>query len=644
MGRAGRRHVEAQEGIEAHRAAAWAGAAVIVLSGVLAYSNSLHGQFVFDDEPSISKNRLIRNLWPIRPLLRPPAASTQAGRPVVNISLAVNYALGGLDVRGYHALNLGVHILAGLALFGVVRRTLLLPRLQGRFGSAATGLGLAAALSWTLHPLQTESVTYIVQRAESIMGLFYLLTLYCAVRGFGSSRPGPWYAAATAACALGMGSKEVMVSAPLMVLLYDWVFVAASFRELFRRRWGFYVALAATWGVLAAVMATAGSRSGTAGFEAGMSVGMSGWAYAQTQFCYIIHYLRLCFWPQPLVFDYGDDLVKDLFWIVPCGVAVGLLAAGAAVGLSLRSWLGFLGAWFFAILAPSSSIIPITTEVAAEHRMYLPLAAVVVLVVVGVFLVARRLLVAAAPPLGSRLLRRVVPAAAVAALAVLLGWRTYQRNADYVTRVRIWEVTARDRAQNGRAHGNFAKEMLEATADWPLERRKEVLLRAMDELNLAISMKPDLVDAYGNRGTVYQILGQYDLAVANYGRAIALKEDYVEGYYNRGLNYVAMRRDDLAMKDFNRTLELDPYHCMAWCERGSICLRASRYDEAIADYTRSLQANPAYGIAYYNRAVAYYNLRRYDEAWADIAMCRRLGATPVPELIRMLTQDSGRTQ
>ena len=640
MGRAGRRHVEAQKGIGAHRAAAWAGAAVIVLSGVLAYSNSLHGQFVFDDEPSISKNRSIRSLWPIRPLLRPPAASTQAGRPVVNISLAVNYALGGLDVRGYHALNLGVHILAGLALFGAVRRTLLLPRLQGRFGSAATGLGLAAALIWTLHPLQTESVTYIVQRAESIMGLFYLLTLYCAVRGFGSSRPGPWYAAATAACALGMGSKEVMVSAPLMVLLYDWVFVAASFRELFRQRWGFYVALAATWGVLAAVMVTAGSRSGTAGFD----VGMSWWDYAQTQLGYIIHYLRLCFWPQPLVFDYGDDLIMDLSRIVPCGVAVGLLVAGTAVGVFQRRWLGFLGAGFFAILAPSSSIIPITTEVAAEHRMYLPLAAVVVLVVVGVFLVARRLLVAAAPsPAGGRL-RWALPLAAVAALAVLLGWRTFQRNLDYTTRVRIWEATARDRPQNGRAHGNFAKEMLEASVGWPMEQRESILVRAMDELNLAISMKPRLVDAYANRGTIYQTLGQYDLAAANYGRAIALKEDYGEGYYNRGLNYVAMKRDDLAMKDFNRTLELDPYHCMAWCERGSIYLRAGRYDEAIADYTRSLQANPAYGIAYYNRAVAYYDLRRYDEAWADIAMCRRLGATPVPELIRMLTQDSGRSQ
>ena len=353
---------------------------LIVLATIGAYYNSFGGVFVFDDATSIAENPTIQHLWPIWEVLSPPGKGvTVQGRPVINFSLAVNYALGGLSVWGYHALNLAVHILAGLALFGLVRRTLLLPGLKGRFQSSATALALAVALIWTLHPLQTESVTYIIQRAESIMGLFYLLTFYCAVRGFTSARRRWWYAAAVAACALGMGSKEVMVSAPLMVLVYDRLFVADSFRSLFRRRWGFYVALAATWGILALLVISAGNRSNTAGF----GLRMSCWDYAQTQFGYIIRYLRLCFWPRPLVFDYGNDIVGDPSGIIPYAVAVGVLVAGTAVGLYFRSWLGFLGAWFFAILAPSSSVIPIATEVAAEHRMYLPLAAVVALVVVG---------------------------------------------------------------------------------------------------------------------------------------------------------------------------------------------------------------------------------------------------------------------
>ena len=179
------------------------------------------------------------------------------GRPVVSLTLAINYALGGMNVWGYHAVNLAIHILAAWTLFGVMRRTLLLPALQERFGSAATPLALAAALLWTIHPLQTESVTYVIQRTESLVGLFYLLTLYCVIRGAdvrpASDRPGT-RAPSAASCLLGMATKEVMVTAPLIVLLYDRTFLAGSFREAWRRRCGLYLALAATWGVVAAAV------------------------------------------------------------------------------------------------------------------------------------------------------------------------------------------------------------------------------------------------------------------------------------------------------------------------------------------------------------------------------------------------------
>ena len=222
---------------------------VLIVAGLLAYHNSFTGPFIFDDRLSIQENPTIRHLWPISQPLSPPhaGAATVGGRPVINLSLAINYALGGLDVRGYHALNLGVHILAGLTLFGVVRRTLLQPRLRERFGAVANELALAVAVLWTVHPLQTESVTYIVQRAESIMGLFYLLTLYCFIRGAESPWPRVWYGLCLSACALGMASKQVMASVPLLVMLYDRAFVSRSFREAWRRRWPLYLALASTW-------------------------------------------------------------------------------------------------------------------------------------------------------------------------------------------------------------------------------------------------------------------------------------------------------------------------------------------------------------------------------------------------------------
>jgi len=173
---------------------------VVVAAGLLAYCNSFTGGFFHDDFTSIPENPTIQRLWPIWQALSPPHRGelTVEGRPLINLSLAINYALGGYNVWGYHALNLTVHILAGLTLLGIVRRTLRQPALRDRFGAAANELGLATAVLWTVHPLQTESVTYIVQRAESIMGLFYLLTLYCFIRGAESplAGNGKWFVGA----------------------------------------------------------------------------------------------------------------------------------------------------------------------------------------------------------------------------------------------------------------------------------------------------------------------------------------------------------------------------------------------------------------------------------------------------------------
>ena len=161
------------------------------------------------------------------------------------------------------------------------------------WGAAATPLALAVALLWAVHPLQTESVTYVVQRAESLVGLFYLLTLYGLVRGATAARPLGWYAVAALACLLGMATKEVMVSAPLVALLYDRTFLAGSFREAVRRRYGLYMALAATWPLLEQLIYASWGRGNTAGFDAGVNC----WTYLGMQCQAIVHYLRLCAWP-----------------------------------------------------------------------------------------------------------------------------------------------------------------------------------------------------------------------------------------------------------------------------------------------------------------------------------------------------------
>jgi hypothetical protein len=215
---------------------------------VAAYANSLSGAFVFDDLPTIVDNPTIRHVWPLGPVFHPPAATTATGRPLLNLSFALNYAIGGTEVRGYHVLNVSIHLLAGLTLFGCIRRTL---RRVGSAGGATadpTWLALAAAGIWVVHPLATESVDYVVQRAESLMGLLYLFTLYGFIRS-SAEKPGRastlWLSASVLACAAGMAVKEVMVTAPVMVLLYDRTFAAGTLRAAWRQRRLYYLGLAA---------------------------------------------------------------------------------------------------------------------------------------------------------------------------------------------------------------------------------------------------------------------------------------------------------------------------------------------------------------------------------------------------------------
>ena len=418
---------------------------VVVAAGLLAYYNSFTGPFVFDDEDSIQANPTIRHVWPISQVLSPPATAGVGGRPIINLSLAVNYALGGYDVWGYHALNLVIHILAGLTLLGIVRRTLLQPKLRERFGAAANELALAVAVLWMVHPLQTEAVTYVSQRAESLMGLFYLLTLYCFIRGTESPKIGLWFALSVVACLLGMATKEVMVTAPLMALLYDRTFVAGSFRAAWTKRLWLYMGLGGTWLLLAYLMSGLHHRG------VGYGLGVDWQVYALTECRSIVHYLWLTVWPHPLVFDYGGNtFVWHATDAAPYALILLLPLAGVLIGLKRWPAIGFIGAWFFMILAPTSSVVPIVNQPMAESRLYLPLAAVVTLIVMGIYAWAGR---------------RSLPV--FLALAIGLGFLTTQRNQDYRSGLAIWSDTVVKRPDNARRQLSNARKRCELSRITP---------------------------------------------------------------------------------------------------------------------------------------------------------------------------------
>ena len=311
-------------------------------------------------------------------MLVPPANTPVAGRPLVNLTFAINYALGGLDVGGYHVVNLALHLLCALLIFGLVRRTL--DDLGwGRNGRPDRDLAWAVALLWTVHPLNSEVVDYLTQRTESMMALCYLLTIYAAMRGLTGRHRGAWQTVAVAACFGGMASKETMVAAPVMVILYDAVFVFSSLREAVQKRWPFYASLAAAW-IFLAILVVSNGQTGSSGFSTART---SPSAYLLNQAIMLPRYLRLAVWPSSLVLYYGWPRTVTLAEIWPSGVLIIALLLGTLVALVRWPKVGFLGAWVFVSLAPTSSLVPIATEVGAERRMYLALAGLITLAVVG---------------------------------------------------------------------------------------------------------------------------------------------------------------------------------------------------------------------------------------------------------------------
>jgi tetratricopeptide (TPR) repeat protein len=595
-----------------------AAAVVLVVAALAAYHNTFRAPFLFDDARAILENPGIRRLWPLWSAFWPQSANlTVSGRPVANLTLAINYALSGTNVWSYHALNLLIHILSGLTLFGIVRRTLRRPVLQARLDRDALPLALAIALLWTLHPLQTEAVTYVIQRVESLMGLFYLLTLYGFIRSVESPRPFRWQVCTVTACLLGMATKEVMATAPLLVLLYDRTFAAGSLREAWRRHRWLHLSLAATWLPLAGMVASTGwNRGATAGFN----VGIVPWAYWLTQFKAVACYLWLTVWPHPLVFEYGTFWVHRAGEVAPYALVVVLLVAATLV--ALRRWpaWGFLGAWFLVILAPTS-VVPGTIQMIVEHRMYLPLAAVITLAVLGIHAaVGRRSWVM------------------FAALALGLGVLAARRNADYRSELAIWSDTVAKRSDNTRARNGmalaldhagripeaiqqFEKALRLTPGDVEVHDNLGVTLEhvgriaeALQHYETALRLKPYFPEAHSNLGNALLRTGRVPEAIQQYEEALRLRPDYAEAEYNLGGALDQAGRTAEAIRHFEAAVRLKPDYAAARNNLGNLLHREGHTPEAIQHYEAALRIEPDLARAHHNLGVAFEETGRRPEA------------------------------
>ena len=581
---------KSREGFATNRGI-FAAAGILAVATLVAYSNSFSGPFIFDDITSIPYNPSIRHLWPVGNVLFPSHqdVATVNGRPLINLTFALNYAISGTSVWSYHVVNLLIQILCGITMLGVVRRTFLQPALHDRFGRAALLLAFVVALLWTLHPLQTESVTYITQRCESLMGLFYLLSLYGLIRGTEPGGHPRWLAVSVITCFLGTATKEVMITAPLMMLLYDRTFIAGSFGKAMKERRAYYVGLACSWLFTAWMMSRAGTRADTVGYVPGLTPSL----YLLNQVHAIMHYLRLALWPYPQVFDYGPPEITHLGQLWLDGPILLLLLAGTIFALRraptrAQPWpaVGFLGCWFFLILAPSSSFVPIK-DVMVEHRIYLSLAAVIALVVTGAYSWWGQR--------GLAILALVAP--------VYIGL-TVLRNNDYRSSIDVWSDVAAKRPLNPRAHSNLAFALAAAGAT----------NEALDHYREAVRLDPKDSKVHSNLGGLLVQLGRVDEAMTEYQIALELDPNNGAAHTNRGVILSQAGHTEDAMAEFEQALKCDHQDAEAHNNLGVVMAGLGRMPEAVQQYRDAVELNPDYIDAHSNLGAALGGLGKLSEA------------------------------
>lgn len=567
-------------------------AGVLTLAATVCYSNTFAVPFLFDDQIRIENNALIRQVWPVW------VPMENSNRPFGMFTFAINYALHGYRLWGFHATNLAIHVLAGLSLFGIVRRTIPLSNLPAKSQFSVTTLAFAIALIWLVHPLNTQAVTYIVQRLESLMGLCYLLTLYCFIRSQNSLRPIRWYTLSIVCCAFGMGVKEVMATAPVMVLWYDRVFVSRSWRKLFDRNGRYYVGLFSTWGVLVWCMLRSRIEytSGSIAFVEGLTP----LSYLISQAGVITHYLRLSVWPYGQCLDYAWPVAKTPSEIVPAMLFVGFLFAITIWAIFRRPRWGFLGGWFFVVLAPTSSVVPII-DLAFEQRMYLPLVAVVVAMLLAI---DRTIYLLVSRWRFSVNQTRFTGGCAIGLFASQMAALTWMRNEVYQSEIGMWENTVATAPSNARAHQNLGTYLL----------NHGKLGEAFEHCKKAIELRPDFAEAYSDTGAILARWGKLPEAMEHHQKALALKPNSEKVHNNYGIALDQQGLRDEALAHFREAATLKPGSLDGHCNLGKALAKRGNTNEALAHLFYALQIRPEDPKILYDTAVVLDEAGRIDEA------------------------------
>lgn len=632
-----------------HRICLFGGMLILAAAVFMVFYPAAGGPFIFDDALTIVDNPSIRQLSPLFGSgnnpgpLNPSQGTPVSARPLVSLSLAINYHYGGLDPFGYRIVHIVIHLLSAMLLWSIVVTTLRLEHFQGRFDHLAQPLAFATALVWALHPVNTETVVYVTQRTELMMGLFYLATLFFSIRYLIAKRPAAratYLALTTLACCSGMLCKEVMASVPAMVLLYERTFIADSFRRILKRSWPLYVCLALGWLTMLAIYYH-GSRTPGGGFGMGMAAHQ--WWFTQSKVIFL--YLKLAVWPWPLVIHYEVPILKSIAEAWPWVSGTALLAACTLWLVWRRSAVGYVAIWFFAVLSPTL-LIPLPGETAVERRMYIPLAALVPLLIVGGYVVLERswrFIAQHQTPHqepGSAIHRGPAVAFTTATIALVIGFGFLcsRRLVVFQDELVLWQDAKIHQPYNPAVWINLGTQLA----------KKDQLPEALTHFEEAVRLDPESHKAHYNLASALEVSTRPQDAVKHYRMALKFRPEDAATHYNLARLLEAAGSTQQASKHYRLAIAAHPDFSAAHTNLGLLLLSSGRTQEAIGELEDALRVQEDLAN-YMNLILAYSQDGRTADATSTVEKALKLaraeGNTPLANrLEKALTQLRAQTE
>ena len=587
--------------IGSHRSSLFAILLLTIITSI-AYYNSFEGSWHFDDELAITQNHTIKRIENVPRILK-----NYLSRGVLQTTFALNYYFGGLNIFGYHLVNLVFHILVVILIYFIVHNLISVSN-PASSGSPLKYLPLFSALIFATHPINTESVTYIISRSSVLVTLFYLLGFFFFVKAvrIGKQQTSRLVAVkktllfvgCAAAFILGVGTKAIIITLPAMMLLYLYYFVSEDHSPLsFIKNY--------KWPLCGLLFAIGGYFS-YRHFHGGIIASIpdirvrSFYVNSLTEMNVIVrYYLRRLFLPIGLNIDPDFPLARSF---LQAGTIFSALVIAGAIFLVIRSLkthriFSFFILWFFVTLTPTSSFIPLL-DVAAEHRVYLPGVGFSVAVA---FVFTQILAVRAANKVA--LQRAVIGVFSVVILLFSIG--SIERNSVYRNPLALWTDTVRKSPHKARPHNNLADSY----------EKSGKLEPAMKEYRLIVEeINPNYMRAYYGMGNVYREMGKPKQAVEQYKKALMMDPRFQYAHNNLGMAYEQLGMSEKATEAYKRALEIDPNFTKAYNNLAIVYAKQQMFDKAVTTINISLSKDPQYSIGYVNLGNIYLETGDYEKA------------------------------